>query len=77
MPGVLAGFDVHDHDPACTAQEVAIFLPTLRRLFVQGYVVCDTSGPCSDAELGEKKTVTQIAVENMKEPLVLTYLQTP
>ena len=40
-------------------------------------MLCDTSGPCSDAELGEKKTLTQIAVENMTEPLVLTYLHTP
>ena len=50
-------------------------MSALRRLFIRGYVLCDTSGPCSDAELGEKKTLTQIAVENMKEPLVVAYLQ--
>ena len=75
----LRRFDVHDHDPACTAKEVETFLSTLRRLFIQGYVLCDTSGPCSDAGLGQKKTLTQIAIENMEEPLVLAYLasQTP
>jgi len=68
----LRYFDVRDHDPARTAQQVEDFLQALRQLFVKGYVLC-SEGMTEVPGLGQRKTLSQIAVESMEEPLVLTY----
>ena len=66
----LRYFDVRDHDPARAAQEVREFVMALQQLFVQGYVLCETETDLP--VLGRRKTLCQIAVENMEEPLILT-----
>ena len=68
----LRYFDVHDHDPARTAQQVQQFTTTLRQLFIEGYVLC-SEGETEVPGWGVRKTLSQIAVENMEEPLILTY----
>ena len=68
----LRYFDVRDHDPARTFQQVQEFIRTLRQLFVQGYVLC-SEGMTEVPGLGVRKTLSQIAVDNMEEPLILTY----
>ena len=67
----LRYFDVHDHDPARTAAQVDAFVFTLEQLFIHGYVLC-SDGQTEVLGLGVQKTLSQIAVENMAEPLVLT-----
>ena len=67
----LRFFDVHDHDPARTAKQVEDFVLALRHLFVQGYVLC-SEGLTEVPGLGPRKTLSQIAVESMEEPLILT-----
>ncbi len=68
----LRYFDVSDHDPARTATEVEGFVKALRCLFVEGYVLC-SSGETEIPGLGARKTLAQIALENIEEPLVLRY----
>jgi len=68
----LRYFDVRDHDPARTSQQLGEFKLALRQLFVKGYVLC-SEGMTEVPGLGKRKTLTQIAVESMDEPLVLTY----
>lgn len=63
-------FDVHDHDPARTSTQLRDFEQAMRSLFVQGYVLCkadETDIP----GLGRRKTLAEIALENIMEPLVL------
>ena len=66
----LRYFDVRDHDPARTLGEVDQVVHTLRILFIKGYVLC-SEGMTEVPGLGQQKTLTQIAMENM-EPLILT-----
>ena len=68
----LRYFDVRDHDPARTDQQVRHIKQVLQQLFIKGYVLC-SEGETEVPGLGSKKTLTQIAVESMEEPLVLTY----
>lgn len=66
-------FDVHDHDPARAKQEVEDFKYTLTQLFIFGYVLCsDNDTPQEIKDLGIRRTLSQIAIDNMDEPLVLT-----
>ena len=67
----LRYFDVRDHDPARTAREVEEFKLSLQHLFVEGYVLC-SDGLSEVPDLGAQKALSQIAIENMEEPLVLT-----
>jgi hypothetical protein len=67
----LRYFDVRDHDPARTAREVEEFKFSLQHFFVEGYVLCP-EGLSEVPGLGARKTLSQIAIENMEEPLVLT-----
>ena len=63
-------FDVHDHDPARTSTQLRDFEQAIRWLFVEGYVLCE--GDETDIPgLGRRKTLAVIALENIKEPLVL------
>ena len=66
----LRKFDVTDHDPARTAREVDEFKRSLQTLFVQGYVLCNEKDDVPG--LGTRRSLSQIAIENMEEPLVLT-----
>ena len=52
----LRGFDVHDHDPATTGQEVEDFTSGLRRLFVDGHVVRAPDGADSASTPGSAST---------------------
>ena len=63
-------FDVDDHDPARAFLELKDFIAVLRALFVKGYVVCD-AGEVQLPGVGIRKTLTQIAVENIREPLLI------
>ncbi len=69
----LRYFDVSDHDPARTATEVEGFVKALRCLFVEGYVLC-SSGETEIPGLGARKTLAQIALENIEEPLKMEAL---
>ena len=66
----LRHFDVRDRDPARTLGEVDQVVHTLRILFIKGYVLC-SEGLTEVPGLGQQRTLTQIAMENM-EPLILT-----
>ena len=67
----LRKYDVTDHDPARTAREVREFNFALKTLFVQGYVLCSEEPDVPVLET--RKTLSQIAIENMEEPLLLTF----
>ena len=67
----LRKFDVTDHDPARTAQQVREFTSSLQDLFVKGYVLTETS-ESEEHQLGARKTLAQIALENMRQPLLMT-----
>lgn len=68
----LRQFDVTDHDPACTPGEVSTFIARLRRLFVQGYVICAPTPDNPGRDGGAPKTLSEIALDAVKDPLVLT-----
>ena len=78
----LRKLDVTDHDPAHThtLNQVEEFVSTLRRLFIQGYVVCaptpeeEEDPGTMPGQPGRPKTLAQIALEAVKEPLVVTCL---
>ena len=61
-------FDVADMDPARLTPEMYDFKRALRTFFVDGYLLCEPDAACVDAA---GKTLTQIAVEAVMEPLVL------
>ena len=69
----LRYFDVHDHDPARTCGEMDEFTAALRQLFVDGYVVCSDGVVDVEGLEPRAKTLTQIAVEATKEPLIVSY----
>ena len=60
----LRYFDVRDHDPARTDQQVREIKQVLQQLFIKGYVLC-SEGMTEVPGLGLRKTLTQIAVESM------------
>ncbi len=68
---ILRAFGVHDHDPAATRREIDDFTTGLRELFVEGYVVC--SPDVSTLSGPRDRTLTQIAVEAVREPLAVAY----
>ncbi|MCP4243196.1 MAG: hypothetical protein GY772_21790, partial [bacterium] len=61
-------FDVNDHDPARTAPEMEGFTRVLRDLFVNGYIVCEPE-PLPRREAA--KTLSQIVLDNIAQPLIL------
>ena len=65
-------FDVQDHDPAHTVQHVEEFKLALKQVFVEGYVLC-SDGMTEVPGLGVRETLSQIAIESIEEPLILTY----
>jgi hypothetical protein len=68
----LRAFDVTDHDPSRTLPEIQDFVRVLRALFAQGYVVCDAGEVVVDLPgLGKRKTLAQIAMENINGPMVI------
>jgi hypothetical protein len=67
----LRAFDVTDHDPSRTLPEIQDFLRVLRALFVQGYVLCDAGEVDLPPGLGTRKTLSQIAMENINGPMVI------
>ena len=68
----LRVFDVTDLDPARLEPEMSDFKRALHTFFVDGYVLCDPNPACVDAA-AKKKTLSQIAVEAVSHPLVLTH----
>ena len=71
----LRKFDQTDHDPARTLVEVENFVRSLRHLFVQEYVVVAPTPQeeAADTMPGGRgpKTLAQIALEAISEPLVV------
>ena len=77
----LRKFDVTDHDPARTHDQVEEFVSTLRRLFIQGYIVCALTPDEAAGDPGttpgqpcRRRTLSEIALEAVKDPLVVTCL---
>jgi hypothetical protein len=73
----LRYFDVYDHDPARTFEQMAEYKKTNRALFFDGYILCDPSAASATHDSGTRnaKTLTQIAVEQTAEPIELYYNQ--
>ena len=69
----LRYFDVRDHDPARAYRHVQKFVSTLRHLFVQGYAVCDPAPTAVPGSGTQMKTLAQVAVQTVAEPLVVSY----
>ncbi len=69
----LRYFDVRDHDPASTCREMDEFMTALHQLFVDGYVVCSDGGVDVKGMEPRAKTLTQIAVEATRDPLIVSY----
>ena len=74
-------WDRHDRDPAEASRTLTDFRNTLHTLFVEGYILCDPGGHgegspnrpdlCTIAGLGPAKTITQIALEQCEDMLVV------
>ena len=71
-------FDVSDRDPSRTAARLCCFEDTLRKLFVDGYILVPTGEwPSSDAPAAPQehqgKTITQIIFEQLEDMSTLRY----
>lgn len=67
----LREWDTSNHDPATAAKSLADFAGTLRALFVDGYIMFDSSQEI--AGLGKAKTITQIAMEQCQDMVVIRW----
>lgn len=67
----LREWDCSNHDPAKAAISLANFAKTLRVLFVDGYIMFDSAQEV--AGLGPAKTITQIAMEQCQDMIVIRY----
>ena len=71
-------FDKADRDPSQTAARLARFENTLRKLFVEGYIMvpAGSSGsepPAASQEAGDAKTLTEIVMEQLEDMAELRY----
>ena len=64
-------WDTSNHDPADAAASLAAFEKKLRILFVEGYIMFDSSA--ATPELGEAKTITQIVYEQLLDKVRIRY----
>ncbi len=68
----LRKFDVSDRDPSQSCRELADFACSLRRLFVEGYILCDGGG-VELPGIGLGKTICQIAMEQCSDMRTFQY----
>ena len=64
-------WDSSNHDPADAAASLAAFEKKLRLLFVEGYIMFDSSA--ATPELGAAKTITQIVFEQLQDNVCIRY----